>query len=83
MVPSSFKIPLNSFGPYTPNTATKGCAAAAPDKWAFGTCTLLKAAGPNKLASAAEGAIEENADGKGAKDVCGGKGVDEADKTCC
>ena len=55
MVPSTYKIPMNSFGPYTPNTATKGCAAANAAKWAFGTCTLLKGLGPSKVAAAAEG----------------------------
>lgn len=55
MVPSTYKLPMNAFGPYTPNTATKGCHASTPDKWAFGTCTLLKAVGANKMVSAAEG----------------------------
>jgi len=56
--PSTFKIPLNRFGPYTPNTASKGCHPTKEDKWAFGTCTLMKALGPNKVAAAAEGENE-------------------------
>lgn len=55
MVPSTYKLPLTSFGPYSPHTATKGCQPSSPDKWAAGTCTLLKAVGANKMVGAAEG----------------------------
>jgi hypothetical protein len=54
MVPSTYKIPMTKFGPYTPNSAAKGCHLQKPDKWAFGTCTLIKAVGANKLGSTAE-----------------------------
>jgi hypothetical protein len=52
---SVFKLPITAFGPYTPHEATKGCDPARPDKWAFGTCTLLAGAGGGKTAPAAEG----------------------------
>lgn len=55
-VASAFSLPISAFGPYTPHTASKGCDPAKPDKWAFGTCTLLGAgAASGKLAPAGEG----------------------------
>lgn len=51
--PNIYKLPLTRFGPYTPNTKTKGCHPDTPDKWAFGTCTLLRAVGPREVAPGA------------------------------
>lgn len=50
-------IPVLGFGPFAPNTSAEGCNETVPDKWAFGTCTLLKASQPKQTAPSAEGVM--------------------------
>lgn len=51
-------IPVLGFGPFAPNTTSEGCNETVPDKWAFGTCTLLKASQPKQTAPSTEGAAQ-------------------------